>query len=58
LAADPTRSPADVEDQGDRRRLEAVRAMYFGILAKALDVPGEWTYERFFTTPQMVSFLS
>lgn len=45
LAADPTRSPADVEDQGDRRRLEAVRAMYFGILAKALDVPREWTYE-------------
>ena len=44
LAADPTRSPDDVEDQGDKRRLEAVRAMYFAILAKALvDVPREWT---------------
>lgn len=46
LAADPTRSPDDVEDRGDKRRLEAVRAMYFGILAKAFgDVPNGWTYK-------------
>jgi Helicase HerA, central domain len=40
LSADPSRSPDDVEEYGDKRRLEAVRAMYFAILIKAGLQPG------------------
>ncbi|WJK33171.1 DUF87 domain-containing protein [Solwaraspora sp. WMMA2065] len=43
LACDPTRSPSDVDDHGDKKRLLAVRAMYFAILHKAgLRPPPNW----------------
>jgi hypothetical protein len=45
LNSDPSRSPDDVEDRGDKRRLEAVRAMYFAALLKAgLTPPPSWRY--------------
>ncbi|MGC4749024.1 ATP-binding protein [Micromonospora sp. DT201] len=44
LASDPSRSPEDMDDYGDKNRLEAVRAMYFGILIKAGFKPKDgWT---------------
>lgn len=43
LASDPTRDPYEPEDHGDRNRLLAVRAMYYGILLNAgLDAPQGW----------------
>ncbi|MCP2325239.1 hypothetical protein HDA40_003746 [Hamadaea flava] len=46
LACDPTRSPDDVDDTGDKKRLLAVRAMYFAILHKAgLRPPSKWRFQ-------------
>ncbi|MEV4293392.1 ATP-binding protein [Microbispora rosea] len=44
LSCDPTRSPEDAEDRGDKNRLLAVRAMYYAILLHAgLEAPRGWT---------------
>ncbi|GAA4581144.1 DUF87 domain-containing protein [Micromonospora coerulea] len=45
LNSDPSRSPADADGEGDKRRLEAVRAMYYSALIKAgLRPAGDWRY--------------
>ncbi|MET7427217.1 DUF87 domain-containing protein [Dactylosporangium sp. NPDC005555] len=35
LGSDPSRAPEDTDSMGDKRRIEAVRAMYFAALVKA-----------------------